>query len=178
MNAPVASACTSTYGSGVGINCEMMTHAVSRVALLSALLLPASVLASDSTATEPAAAQDETAAAPVLLQIELERDGRAIRHPGHMATPGEEIILTFTIGEVDHDVEVLVNKGKGGFDVKVVYRVGDKSILEGTVKAKGKRWAKVTQKKISVGVRIDPDAKRPGQLDVPDTDDPLGGVKK
>jgi hypothetical protein len=148
----------------------------SRVALLSVLLLPAPLLA--STAEPAAPASDEEAdASPVLLQIELERDGRAIRHPGHMATPGEAVILTFTIGEVDHDVEVLIEKGKDAFDVEIAYRVGDKSVLQGKVKAKGKRWAKVKQKKVAVGVRIDPDAKRPDQLDVPDTDDPLAGAK-
>jgi hypothetical protein len=154
----------------------MRTSAISRIALLSVLLVPAPLLAAAPT-QGTAAAEDDAASDPVLLQVELDRNGRAIRHPGHMATPGEAIILTFTIGDVDHDVEVLIEKGKEGFDVRITYSVGEKSILEGKVKAKSKRWAKVKQKKVSVGVRIDPDAKRPDQLDVPDTDDPLGGAK-
>lgn len=145
------------------------------MALLSALLLPTSAFASASTTR--AAADEETAAAPVLLQLELERNGRVLRHPGHMATPGEIVILTFSSGDTEHEVELLLEKAKDGFDVKIIYRVGDKSILEGSVKAKAKRWAKVKQKNISVGVRIDPNAKRPDGLELPDGDDPLDGAK-
>jgi hypothetical protein len=152
-----------------------MVFAASRFVLLGALLLPTPVLAA-STAPTVAAAEDETESSPVFVQVELERDGRAIRHPGHLATTGETTILTFTIGDVDHDVEVLVEKDKEAFDVKITYRVGSKSVLEGKVKAKSKRWAKVKQKKVSVGVRIDPEAKRGDQLDIPDSNDPLDGL--
>jgi hypothetical protein len=147
---------------------------LSRVALVSALLLPISAVVYASSDT---AGADEGATAPVLLQVELERDGRAIRHPGHMATPGETAVLTFTIADVDHDIEVLLEKAGDGFDAKIVYRVAEKSVLEGSVKAKGKRWAKIKQKKVSIGVRVDPDAKRVDGLELPDTDDPLGGAK-
>mgnify|MGYP007011858373 CR=1 FL=1 len=148
---------------------------VSRVALISALLLPVSTFASSSVGSTDAS--DEAVSEPVLLQVELERDGRTIRHPGHMATPGETAVLTFSIGDVDHDVEVLLVKAADGFDAKIVYRVGEKSVLQGSVKAKGKRWAKVKQKKVAIGVRVDPDAKRVDELAMPDSDDPLDGAK-
>lgn len=132
---------------------------------------------SSAASPDAAATRVEAVADPVLLQTKLVRKGRTLQHPGHMATPGEAVILTFTEGDTEHAVEVLLEQAKGGYTAEVVYRVGGKEILSGSTKAKKKKWAKVSGKGVSIAIRVDPEAKRPGELELPDGEDPLDGAK-
>ncbi len=144
------------------------------------LASPTSALATDA-GVEPAShatGEDEAPGQTVLLQLKLQRNGKTLKHPGHMAETGEESILVLKVGDRTHEVAVLLEKSGEAFTAEVAYTDNGKKVLEGKKKAAAKAWIafKSNDGKTVVSIRVDPDAKRPDEVEVPDGNNPLDGV--
>ena len=60
--------------------------------------------------------------------------------------------------------------------MKVGYKKNGRAIVSGTTTVTKKKWGNVKKGKTTVAVQIDPDSKRPDDVDNPEDDDPLGGL--
>jgi hypothetical protein len=149
-----------------------------RFAPLSALVvLAAAVTPAPPARASATAVSEDSATDTVLLKVKLTRGGKTLAHPGYMATIGEETVLAFPpAGDTPQEISVILRKAKGGFAGTVAYRLGNKTVVEGKVVAKGKKWATVKKGSVSVGILVDPESTRPDELDLPDGDAPLDGV--
>lgn len=136
---------------------------------------PATANAEDPAS--PTAVDDEPAVQKMLLQMKIERGGKTLEHPGHMTETGSEIILVLTQGKREHEVSVYLEKAGSGYKAEVKYKDGGKTVLEEVTVLKNKTWAKVSKGKTKISLRVDTDVKRPDQVDLPDGDDPLDGLK-
>lgn len=151
-----------------------MRSSIVRVALAGALALSLTPVA---RAQVPAAAEDEPAVMPMLLKLKIDRQGKTLEHPGHMTETGSEITLVLTQGKRKHEVTVYLEKAGKGFKAEVKYKDGDKLVLEDVTTLENKKWGSVAKGKTKVSLQVDTTVKRPGNIDMPDGDSPLDGLK-
>lgn len=154
-----------------------MRPCLARLALLTgfAMFAPATAVADDAGPAN--AVEDEPAVERMLLQMKLERGGKTLEHPGHMTETGSELILVLTQGKREHEIAVYLEKTKGGYKAEVKYKDGGKIVLEEVTVLKNKKWGQVSKGKTKISLRIDTSAKRPDELELPDGENPLDGLK-
>jgi hypothetical protein len=148
---------------------------VARLALTAGLALCVPSVAGAHAPDTPA--DDEPAVQRMLIQLKLEHGGKTLTHPGHMTETGSEIILVLTQGKHKHEVSVYLEKKGKGFKAEVKYSTGGKVVLEEVTTLKDKTWGSVHKGKTKISLRVDTSAKRPDELDLPDGDNPLDGLK-
>jgi hypothetical protein len=149
-----------------------------RLALLTGLVMavPSAADAHTSDASVPTT-NDEPAVQRVLLKMKIKRGKKTLVHPGHMTETGSEIILVLTEGKREHEVSVYLEKDGKGFKAEVKYKDGGKMVLEQTTTLQDKKWGELSKGSAKVQLRVDSSAKRPDEVDLPDGDDPLDGLK-
>ena len=131
--------------------------------------------ATESALRVVAPAQVEQAYASVVLKI----DDRTYKHPGFFAYMDEESLFNFDIGGKVHEVAVAIRGDEEkGYDLNVVYKVGNKLVLDGSGHIAAGKTLELAKGKVKLEVLVDPhgevDKKRKKKIDGPGSDDPLG----
>lgn len=131
----------------------------------------------DESADEPAGddAPDDFVR-EALLKLELVQGKTKIEHPGYMVVPGEAVTIVMTKDGHTHEVDFLFNPGEAGFDVEVEYRDNGKKLLSEKTTAEKQKWFVVKSGSAKLSLHIDPDAKRPDEVELGEGDDPLDSM--
>ena len=132
--------------------------------------------AGEGTPDEADDAAPDDFVAEALLKLELVRGKTKIEHPGYMVVPGEAVTIVMTKGGHTHEVDFLFNPGDGGFDVEVEYRDNGRKVLSEKTTAEKQKWFVVKSGKAKLSLHIDPDAKRPDEVELGGGDEPLDSM--
>ncbi len=123
----------------------------------------------------PDAVADEPPADTVLARVKIKTGKGELKHPGYLIELEVENTLILKDG-AKHEVTLLVTKKGKSFKVKVGYKKNGHAVLSGATTVTKKKWGNVKKGATTVAVLIDPDSKRPDDIDKPKDDDPLGGL--
>ena len=118
---------------------------------------------------------EEPVSETALARVKIRSGKSELAHPGHLVELDVENTLVLTDG-AKHAVTLLVSRKGKGFSVQVSYKKNGRPVLSGTTTVAKKKWGNVKKGGTTVSVQIDPDAKRPDDIDKPEDDDPLGGL--
>jgi len=130
----------------------------------------------DAPEDEGPDAPPEDYVSEALLKLELVRGKTKIEHPGYMVVPGEAVTIVMTKGGHTHEVDFLFNPGDAGFDVEVEYRDNGKKLISEKTTAEKQKWFVLKSGKAKLSLHIDPDAKRPDEVELGEGDDPLDSM--
>lgn len=143
--------------------------------------LAAPVIAPVAHATEATAlGDDDFVGEEAWVKFKLTHDGKTHEHPGYLAVAEEEMILTMGEGSAAHEVSLIVETSDAGqWSAKVVYKVGDTTLVTASQDIRTKKWISFKSKdgKSRIDVHVDPDSKGGDDIEVDKGKGPLDGLR-
>ena len=123
----------------------------------------------------PPALADEPVGETAVARVKISSGKTEVKHPGHLIEFDLENTLVIQDGG-KHEVTLLVTRKGKGFSVQVTYKKNGRTVVTGSTNVAKNKWGNVKKGSTTVAVLIDPDSKRPDDVDKPEDDDPLGGL--